>query len=326
MNRLTALRAFVAVVEHGSFAAAARGLGVSSAAVSKNVRELEADLDVRLFHRTTRAMGLTDAGVLYHERVRKLLEELDDADDAVSNLGSEPRGILRVTAPMSIGLLRIAPLVPRFLAEHPAIELDLHLDDEKDELVHGGFDLAIRGSGRLPDSTLIARRLADLDLVVIASPDYLRARGAPNEPKDLRGHACLLYTNAERPDRWMLRQTGEDVEGQDRAVRVAGPLKVNSSLALREAVLAGAGIAVMPRLYVEDDLERGRVVDALPGWNPPGMHIHAIYPPGQNVLPRVRLFIDFLARHLRGFAAMTPDAVELVLDPGAAPDERSADD
>jgi DNA-binding transcriptional LysR family regulator len=308
MNRLTALRAFVATVDHGSFAAAARALGVSAAGVSKNVRELEADLGVRLFHRTTRAMALTDEGALYHERMRVLLAEMDEVDAAVTEVSSQVRGRLRVTAPMSVGLLRLAPLVPAFLSEHPGVTLDLHLDDEKDDLIHGGFDLAIRGTGKLPDSTLIARRLASLDHVMIASPAYLDAHGAPDAPEDLRDRSCLLYTNAPRPDRWTLRHA---VNGTERTIPVRGPLTANNSLVLREAVLSGTGIASMPRLYVEEDIAAGRIAVVMADWTPPALSVWAISPPGPTVLPRVRLFIDFLARHLRGFEAMTPEAVEV---------------
>lgn len=304
MNRLSALHAFVSVVENGSFAAAARALRLSSAGVSKNVRELEADLDVRLFHRTTRSMGLTDAGALYYERMRRVLADLAAADDAVSGLAMEPRGTLRVTAPMSIGLLRLAPLVPRFLARHPGLVLDLHLDDEKADLVHGGFDLAIRGAAALPDSTLVARKLAALDHVVIASVGHVERFGAPASPDDLAGRPCLLYANAARPDHWTLRRRGEASE--TRTVRVAGPLRANNSLVLREAVFADVGIAMMPRLYVEDDLAAGCVVSVLDGWKPEDQAIYAVYPPGPATLVRVRLFIDFLANHLRGFEEMTP--------------------
>lgn len=301
VNRLTALRAFVAVVEEGSFAAAARTLHLSGAGVSKNIRTLEADLDVRLFHRTTRAMSLTDAGAVYYERMRTLLADMAAADEAVAGLASAPRGTLRVTAPMSVGLLRLSPLVPRFLAAHPGISLDLHLADEKDDLVHGGFDLAIRGTGSLPDSTLKARRLAALRHVVVAGAGYVERANALESPDDLGDRPCLLYANAPRPDRWTLRQG--DAE---RTVRVTGPFTANSSLALRDAVLADVGIALMPRLYVEEDLAAGRVVTLLDGWSPPDLSLFAIYPPGPATLARVRLFIDFLAEHLRGFEAMTP--------------------
>ena len=312
MNRLIALRAFVAVVEHGSFAAAARATGASNAAVSKNVRELEAELGVRLFHRTTRSMGLTEAGALYHERIRRVLVEMDEADDAVSGLAAEPRGRLRVTAPMSVGLLRIAPLVPRFLHEHPGIVLDLHLDDEKDDLIHGGFDLAIRGSAALPDSTLVARRLADLEHAVVAAPAYLDARGVPTTPEALAQHDCLLYANAERLDRWTLHRAGTATDHADRrTVRVTGPLVANNSLAIRHAVLAGVGIALMPRLYVEAELGTGEVIALLDGWAPVHQSLRAIYPPGSGALPRVRAFIDFLARHLDGFEPMTPAMAEV---------------
>lgn len=304
INRLNALRAFIAVVENGSFAAAARAMNVSSAGVSKNVRELESDLGVRLFHRTTRMMSLTGAGAVYHRRMRKLLAEMDEADAALTALATEPRGTLRVTAPMSIGLLCLSPLVPRFLAEHPTVNLELHFADEKNDLVQGGFDLAIRGSAALPDSTLMARRLATLAHVVIASRTYVERHGLISKPDQLADHACLLYSYSERPGRWVFKL--ENSEGDERTVDVAGPLLANNSLVLRDAVLAGVGVALMPRLYVEEDFAAGRVVSIVEGWVPHDQAIFAVYPPGPRVLPRVRLFIDFLAKHLGNFEPMKP--------------------
>ncbi len=303
MNRLTALRAFVTVVESGSFAEAARKLGTSAAAISKNIRELEADLGVRLFHRTTRAMSVTDPGAIYYERMRKLLSEMDEADIAVSALDREPRGRLCVAAPMSIGLLILAPLVPVFLKLHPKIVMDLHLDDEKDDLVRAGFDLAIRGTAQMPDSTLISRKLATLDHIAVASAEYLERKASLGAPELLREHPCLLYSNSDRPERWTFR----NATGEERQIRVTGPLIANNSLMLREAVLAGSGVAVMPRLYVEADLATGKLANALEGWKPPDQAIYAIYPPSPGGLPRVRAFIDFLAKHLKGFVPMTPE-------------------
>ena len=218
MDRLTAFRTFLAVVDEGGFAPAARALGISNAAASAHVRALEDRLGARLLTRTSRRVGLTDAGAVYCERIAAILADITAADEAVATLADEPRGRLRVTAPMSFGLLEITPWVPAFLARHPGVRLDLRLDDAALDVVGGGFDLAVRGHGALPDSSLVSRRLAALPIALCASPAYLASREPPATPEDLSAHPCLLYTHAARPGRWTL------VRGEERrTVRVDGP-------------------------------------------------------------------------------------------------------
>ena len=290
MDRLTAFRTFLAVVDEGGFAAAARALGISNAAASAHVRELEDRLGSRLLSRTSRRVALTEAGVVYRERVAAILADLEAADEAVATLADEPRGTLRVTAPMSFGLLEITPRVPAFLDRHPRVRLDLKLDDAALDVVGGGFDLAVRGHGALPDSSLVSRRLAALPICLCASPAYLEGREPPATPEDLADHPCLLYTHAARPGRWTL------VRGEERrTVRVDGPYAVNNSLAIRDALLAGAGVASIPRRYVADDLASGRLRTVLDDWKPEAQAVHALWASGPYPSLAVRAFVAFLA-------------------------------
>ena len=293
MDRLVALRVFRSVVEHGSFAGAARALGLSKAAVSSNVARLERELGVRLITRTTRRLDVTEAGRLYHERAGALLTDLAEADAAVGELGDEPRGTLKVTAPVSLGLACLTPLVADFLTRFPAIELDLVLDDARLDIVGQGFDLAVRGHGPLPDSSLLSRRLMPLERVVCGSADYLVRRGEPTTPDELAAHECLLYTHTRRPEHWTL------VRGEERrTVRVAGSYRVNNSLALRDAALDGAGLVSIPRVFVAEDLASARL-RCVPGdWRPERQEVHALYPSGPFVPARTRAFVDFLVERL----------------------------
>ena len=237
MDRFTSLSVFRAIAEHGGFAAAARALDLSPSAVSKNVRELEAALGVPLVIRNSRSVSLTEAGRRYAARADEILRALASASDEAIALAGGPRGTVRVTAPMSIGLLELAPLVPRFLAEHPELKLDVEFDDRHVDLVARGFDVAIRGHGPLPDSSLKARRLGELERVVCASPGYLARAGRPKTPADLERHACLLYSLATPANRWTLGR-GERTS----VVHVDGPYRANNSLALRHAALGKVGI------------------------------------------------------------------------------------
>ena len=295
MDRFTALSVFRAIAEHGGFAAAARALDLSPSAVSKNVRELEASLGVPLVIRNSRSVSLTEAGRRYAARADEILRALASASDEAAALADGPRGTVRVTAPMSIGLLELAPLVPRFLAEHPELKLDVEFDDRHVDLVARGFDVAIRGHGPLPDSLLKARRLGELERVVCASPDYLSRAGRPETPADLERHACLLYTLSTPANRWTLGR-----EGRTSAVHVDGPYRANNSLALRRAALGGLGITLMPRRYVERDLARGDLVAVLDDWRPASQSIHALHAFDGPMPARVRAFVDAVAARLGG--------------------------
>lgn len=298
MDKLTALRVFRRVVELGSFAAAARDLDLSNAAISKNVRELESELGAALLNRTTRRLHLTEAGEAYLSRVRDVLDELAEADAAAAEHVGAPRGRLRVTAPMSIGITKIAPAIASFVAKYPEISIDIAFDDRQVDVVEGGYDLAVRGAGRLKDSDLAARKLGDLDRVVCASPDYIRRRGAPKKPADLSAHACLVYTLSASPDRWSFSRNGK-VE----TVEIAGPLRMNNSLALAAAVAAGAGLALLPTFLVERQLRDRAVQPVLAGWKCEPSALYAVFPRHRQSSIKLRAFIEHLSGVFRATAS-----------------------
>lgn len=289
MDRLTALKVFRHVAELGSFAEAGRRLGLSAPAVSKNIAELEAHLSARLINRTTRRMALTEEGRTYLEHVVRVLDSLAEADQALCPVKTAPSGVLRVSAPMTVTLTRLSPAIPRFLSRYPDLSLDLHLDDRRVDIVREGFDLAIRGSDRLEDSSLVARKLAVMEHVLCASPAYFAAFGTPEEPSDLKRHNCIRFTLSGHADQWEFRKGGE-VE----RIRPDGRYKVTSSLAVRDALLAGFGLSLIPLPYVAGDLEAGRLRAALADWSSVATTLYAVYPSRQHVAPKLRAFLDFL--------------------------------
>ncbi|WP_428697338.1 LysR family transcriptional regulator [Stappia sp.] len=294
MDQLTALRVFRQVVEGGAFAAAARKLRLSPAAVSKNVGELEAHLGVRLLNRTTRRMSLTEAGTRYYQQVSRILDDLEDADGSMQPLSHSPSGLLRVSAPMSLSLVRFSGAVVRFMQAYPDLSLDLQLDDRRVDIVKDGFDLAIRGSDRLEDSSLVARRIMALRHVVCAAPAYFAAKGRPQTPMELAGHDCVQFSLSGHAGEWEFSRDGETQK-----VQVTGRYKVTSSLAIRDALRAGFGVSLIPRLYVQDDIAAGRLETALDDWDPVVTQVYAVYPSRRYLLPKVRAFVDFLAEDLR---------------------------
>jgi DNA-binding transcriptional LysR family regulator len=288
LDRFATLEAFVAVARTGSFARAAEKLGLSRAMVSKHIQALEARLGARLLNRTTRQVSLTEAGRNFQQRAERLLAELEDAEGDAAQEADTPRGTLRISAPVSFGVTHVAPALAAFLAAHPGLRGDLALNDRVVDVVEEGFDLAVR-IGRLPDSMLIARRLAVARLAVIASPGYLSRHGRPTQPEDLVGHNCLTYAYAASRDEW--RFVGKNGA---RSVAVQGSLRANNGDALREAVLGDLGIALLPTFLCGDDIRRGRVQCLLDGWPPEEIYVHAVYPPGRHVAAKVRQFVDFL--------------------------------
>lgn len=291
LDHLAAMAVFARVVEDGSFTAAARALGLSKSAVSKQIGRLEDRLGVRLLNRTTRRLSLSEAGEAFYERCRRAVAEAEAAEAAVSRLAAAPRGALRVNAPMSFGLQHVVPALPEFLARYPELDVDLALNDRYVDLVEDGYDVGVR-IGRLGDSSLIARRLARSRRVPLAALDYLRRRGRPLHPTDLRNHDCLTYAyQAERSGLWRFRGPGGAVR-----VEVGGRLRANNGDALREAALAGLGIALLPTFIAGDDLRAGRLTALLQDWQEEGEgDVHAVYPAARNLSPKVRVFVDFLA-------------------------------
>jgi DNA-binding transcriptional LysR family regulator len=275
---------FVAVAETGSFTRAAQRLGLSIAQVSRQVSTLEQRLSSELLHRTTRKVSVTEAGRLYYQHCRPLLDGLDEAERALTSLQGQATGLIRMTAPITYSEQHITPLLSEFLLQHPAVRIDLQLTNQKLDLIEGGFDLAIR-LGRLEDSTMIARRLSSRTLYLCASPAYLRQHGEPRTLADLQQHNCLLGTM----DSWRFRE-----DSKDRNVRVSGSLRANSGYAIMDAALKGIGLVQLPDYYVEQWLKSGDLVTLLEEFQPEDEGIWALYPHSRHLLPKIRLLVDFL--------------------------------
>jgi DNA-binding transcriptional LysR family regulator len=290
MDRLSGLVAFAEVVAAQSFSAAAKRLGVSKAAISKHVSRLEERLGARLLQRTTRRLALTEIGVAFHERCLRILAEAEEAERAVQSLGMAVRGTLKVTVGVSFGVAHVAPLVPEFQARHPDLRLEMQFNDRVVDLIEEGFDVAVR-IAQMPDSSLVARRLAPVQRVVCASPDYLARHGTPAVPDDLRRHNCLIYTYLASQDAW--RFVGPARETY--VVRVDGNYAVTNGEAQRHAALAGQGIILSPNFIVAPDLRAGRLVALLPGYETPPTAVHAVYPASRHPAVKLRAFVDFLA-------------------------------
>lgn len=289
MDRLTALQVFRRVAELNSFAEAGRSLGLSPAAISKNIAELEAHLGARLINRTTRRMALTEEGRLYLEHVTRGLDALAEADQALCPIKTAPSGTLRVSAPMTVTLTRLSAAIPGFLSRYPDLKLDLHLDDRRVDIIREGFDLAIRGSDNLEDSSLIARKLAVMPHVLCAAPSYFETYGRPETPADLKALTCVRFSLSGHADIWTFSK-----EGRTEEIAVDARYSVSSSLAVRDALRAGFGVSLMPRSYVEDDLREGRLQPALEDWNTVETTLYAVYPSRQHVAPKLRALLEFL--------------------------------
>lgn len=285
---LDELGVFAAVAEGEGFSAAARRLGVSKAMVSTAIARLEARLGVRLFHRTTRRLSLTEAGTAALPHAQRALLAARDAEEAAVSQRTSPRGTLRVNAPMSFGLRHVTPALGAFARAYPEIRVDLVLDDRVLDLVEGGFDLAVR-IGTLPDSSMVATRVGRNRNALVASAEYLERAGAPTRPAELADHAALIYSLSPTGAAWTLTR-----DGRDETVKVRGPLQANSSLALREAALQGLGVARMPLFVVGEDLARGRLLRVLPGWDLPEQGIHVVTTAREQQPRKTRAFVEFL--------------------------------
>ncbi|WP_293775493.1 LysR family transcriptional regulator [uncultured Oxalicibacterium sp.] len=283
------MKTFVAVVETESFTAAGMRLDLSKAVASKYVAILEDHLGTRLLNRTTRRLSLTESGSVYYERCVQILADVEEAEQAAAQLTTVPRGTLKVALPVSYGTIRIAPLLTSYMQQHPDVHLDIALADRRVDLIEEGFDLAIR-IGALPESGLVARRLATERIVLCAAPAYLARHGKPMQPADLAMHACLNYSYASTGDEWTF-VTGKMQEH----VRIGGPMRANNGDMLRVAALAGAGVIWQPQFIVGDDIAAGRLVELLPDFAPAELGVHALYPSRKHLSAKVRTFVDHLA-------------------------------
>jgi len=293
MDKFSQMQMLVSVIEHGSFVKAADALSVSKAAVSRHLSQLEARLGVRLLHRTTRRLSLTEEGKVFYARCKSLLTEVDEAEAEISERGGEAVGLLRINAPLTFGILHLAELWGAFKAMHPRVSLDVTLADRVVDLVEEGYDLAVR-IAQLPNSSLISRTLATTRLVLCASPQYLAHTGIPNHPDELAQHEILAYSYLDSDDEWPF--VGPDGEV---TVRVRPTMRTNNGDTCRVGALLHQGIVLQPTFLVGPDIEAGRLVEVLPQYRSVEMGIHAVYPTRKHVSPKVRLLIDFLVESFR---------------------------
>ncbi|XAH22207.1 LysR family transcriptional regulator [Xylophilus sp. GW821-FHT01B05] len=292
MDPLRQIEAFTTVVAMGSFVKAADRLGSSKAVVSRLVQDLEARLGTRLLHRTTRRLSLTDAGTDYFERCRRILDELAEADAAASAATVQPRGRLRINVPVSFGNLCLAPLWGRFLERHPDVALDVQLSDRVVDLLEDGYDLAVR-IARLPNSTLVSRRLASARIVLCAAPQYLARAPAIRSVADLAEHPVIAYSYSANGDAFRF-------EGPDgtHEVTIRPRMHSNSGDTCRAVALTGQGLTLQPNFIIGEDLRAGRLVEVLPAYRLPELGIHAVYPSRQHLSLKVRRMVEFLSESL----------------------------
>ncbi len=290
MHRLAELEVFVAVVESESFTAAAKDLGVSKSFVSKEIRALEDRLGVRLINRTTRKLALTDAGAGFFARARQIMEDVEAAERSVVQLNTEPRGLLRISVPMTFGIEYVSPALTKFMQSHPDLEIDIAFADRKVDIIDEGFDLVLR-IGKLADSSFVVRKIAPVRLMLLASPSYLEQAGTPQRPQDLADHECMQYTYQDT-NTWRLDNGDSEV-----AIQVHGRMRANNGNALRDAAVSGLGIVIVPDFMACNQLADGSLVEVLPGWSVGDRAVWAMYPHSRHLSAKVRLCVDFLAEY-----------------------------
>jgi len=290
MDRFASIAVFVAAVDEGSLVAAGRRFGLSASMAGKHVSGLEADLKVRLMQRSTRRLSLTEAGRAYYQRCRRILEEFDDANREASDADGAPRGRLRVAVPVTFGAVQMGPVVARYLEDHPQVDIEVLLDDRYVDLQEAGIDVAIR-IGRLPDSALVARRLAPCRMIVCAAPAYLARAGTPADPQALCAAPRLAFSGAVSERGWIL------TDAQQHEHLIDGPIRMhaNNMQMLLTGVLAGLGVAYGPTFVFGPYLQSGELVRLLPDYRATELTIQAVYPTARYLPQKVRRFIDYLA-------------------------------
>jgi DNA-binding transcriptional LysR family regulator len=290
MDRLTSLGVFVAAVEEGSFAAAARRFGLSPAMAGKHVSEIEARLNARLLHRTTRRLSLTEAGQAYYERSKQILEAFDEANREASVAQGAARGVLRVAAPVTFGAMHLGQVIARYVEDHPQVNVQVILSDRYVDLLDAGMDIAVR-IGRLDDPALVTRRIAPCRMVICASPGYIARHGAPRKPGDLLRAPRLAFSEAVSAGDWTLS------DARNRTYVIDGPSRIsaNNTQMLLSSALAGAGIAYGPTFVFGEHLRRGELVALLPTYRTTELVIQAVYPSARRIPFKVRQFVEYLA-------------------------------
>lgn len=293
MDKFESMAAFVQVVKAGGFAAAAREMDVSRSAVNKLVMNLEAALGVQLLQRTTRKVTPTATGLAFYERCIALLADLREAEIAVAQLQTEPKGLLRLNAPMTFGNRYLAPILAAFLQLYPELQVMLVLNDRFIDPIDEGFDVTVRIGQPAASPSLIAQELCPAPVILCAAPSYLAAKGSPTTPADLTNHSCLSYGHAATNNPWIL--VGPDGEHK---VTVNGPLCANNGEPLQEAARLGLGIVLLPQFIVEDDLCSGQLQRIMPGYEGPQLSVCVLYPVNRHLSTKIRLFCEFLKAHL----------------------------
>lgn len=293
MDKIRALTVFRRVIELGSFKAAAEDLNLSKAAISKNINELEDYLQSPLINRTTRKLHITENGQLYYNQVCNVLDGLKHADLSVIESSQTLKGSLKISAPMSLGLIEINPIICAFMQQHPELSIELVMDDQFIDLIEQGVDIAIRGGSELNNSSLRSRKLIDLKRVLCASPDYLARSGPINSPEDLLNHQCLIYSFSSSARRWLLRH-----KDQVKEVELPyGAYVVNNGLALKQTACLGHGIMLIPHLFIRHELEQQQLVEVLPQWRADNHALYMVYPYHKEQSHKIRAFIDFVVSH-----------------------------
>jgi DNA-binding transcriptional LysR family regulator len=294
MDTLTSMELFVKAVESGSFSATARSMNLTPSAVSKQISRLEDRLGARLFNRTTRQLAATGEGRAYYERCQQILADIQEAEAAVTELNTEPRGALRVNMPVVFGRRHIVPILGEFLERYPYVSMELSMSDQFVDPIAEGADMLIR-VGELKDSSLITRKLAEARRVVAATPAYWKKNGTPQKPEELRAHNCLTYSYLSSGNTWRMT----DLKGKEHVIQAKGNLASNNGEALLEAAAEGLGVVNLPTWMVGPDLESGRLTEVLADYAQPEPSVHVIYPPGRHLSAKVRAFVDFLAGHFK---------------------------
>jgi len=289
MDKFQEMASFVAVVEAGSFVGAADATGLSKAAVSRHVAELEQRLGARLLHRTTRRLSLTDDGQLFFARAKEMLAAIDEAESEISSRSGEPSGLLRINAPLTFGVMHLAPLWGRFAQLYPKVSLDIELSDRVVDLVEEGYDLAVRITN-LPSSQLVSRQLASTRMVACASPSYLALHGTPQRPRDLAQHEVISYSYWAARNEWTFTAPDDNPV----VVRTRARIHANNGDTCRAAALDHQGIILQPDFLVADDLRRGDLVELLPTYRAMTLGIHAVYPSRKHLPIKTRRLVDFL--------------------------------
>jgi DNA-binding transcriptional LysR family regulator len=294
MDTLDGMRTIVAAVETGSFTAASERLGFSKALVSKYVGEVESRLGVRLFNRSTRRLALTEAGRSYYDQAIPLLEEFTALVDNVTGEQAAPRGLLRVSVPVTFGEMKLSPLIPRFLEQNPDMQVDLQMSDRMIDMLEEGIDVVIRIGG-VDDSSLIAKHIKSLPLILCASPDYLDKHTYPTSADCLGKHNCIIDSNFRIGKHWPIVSP----DGRTSSIEVNSRVAANSPRAVKEIAVAGGGIGMIPRFIIEKELDEGVLTEVLPGFSTLEFGLFAIYPHRRYLSRKVRCFIDFLVEEFR---------------------------